>query len=146
MNKFKSTCKEDQGKSIVVSFHHKWMDNICSGKMSAFFRKRAPVNSNPENVYFYVGRPIMHIVASAKIISIEEVTLEESLLLCEAGQIGAQELTEYIGDNSVFAFKLSNIEIFANMIELSRLREVGGYLPPQSFSSYQIGAIQKLVV
>ena len=55
-----------QCTSVIYSFKSRWLEDIQSGRIGVFFRKRGPARK-PQKVFIYAGSPISSIVAVADV-------------------------------------------------------------------------------
>jgi len=122
-----------QSVSVIYSFKSRWLEDIQSGRIGVFFRKRGPAR-NPKKVFIYAGSPISSIVAVADVEGMEDVNLDRSLELADLGKISDEELKSYIGsDGSVKAIFLTNHQMLKRPLGINELRKIFNFHPPQNF-------------
>ncbi len=120
-------------ESVAYSFKAKWLNLIQQNQIKLFFRKNAPAKK-PDRVYFYVGSPHKSIVGLAKITSIDWVSKDEALALCNEGCIDHSELDIYIGHkNKVHVIRIGQIFLFNSFACLDQIQQRVIFHPPQSF-------------
>lgn len=122
-----------QGVSVIYSFKSRWLEDIQSGRIGVFFRKRGPARK-PKKVFIYAGSPISSIVAVADVERMEDVNLDRSLELADLGKISDEELKSYVGpDGCVKVIFLTNHRKLKKPLSISELRRIFNFHPPQNF-------------
>jgi predicted transcriptional regulator len=77
----KSDSRSDASEAIVVSFDSRWFEQLRSGNIRLFLRKRGPRSTSTHWVYVYVAAPVSSIVGRFRIQRHEVVDLESALSL-----------------------------------------------------------------
>lgn len=122
-----------KSNSVIYSFKSRWLEDIQTGRIGVFFRKRGPAKK-PKKVFIYAGAPISSIVAVADVERMEDVNLDRSLELADLGKISDEELKSYVGtDGCVKAIFLTNHQRFKRPLGISKLRRIFNFHPPQNF-------------
>ena len=123
----------NQDVCVIYSFKSRWLDDIRSGRIGVFFRKRGP-SRKPARVFIYAGAPISSIVAVADVDRMEDVDLVRSLELANLGRITDEELRAYIGPNGhAKAIFLKNHRNLHQAVGIKELRNIFNFHPPQNF-------------
>lgn len=125
--------REPESASVIYSFKSRWADDIETGRIGVFFRKRGPA-SKPSRVFIYLGSPISAVVAVADVDRMEDVDLARSVELTKLGRITEDELKRYIGPHGAAkAIFLKNHKRLKRPLPVNELRRIFNFHPPQNF-------------
>ncbi|MFL1462434.1 hypothetical protein ACI6QG_09555 [Roseococcus sp. DSY-14] len=128
--------KERTTEAVVVSFHSSWQEKIKKSAFTTILRKRIPLNSRPQRIYFHVNSPIGAICARAKIEDVKTISKSEALNLELSINLTAEKILQYIGnDNQIGAYFVSHIDYAPREAKSSEINRIFPYYPPQSFVS-----------
>lgn len=118
-------------KSILLSIHPEYVENILEGIKKYEYRKRLASDSI-KYIYIYSTSPVMKIVAKADVLDIlEDSPMDLWERTKENSGISKYKFHQYFeGRDKAYAYKLGDIEIFA---EPKRLQDFGVNAAPQSF-------------
>lgn len=123
----------EQESSVIYSFKGKWLDRLKAGQVQVFFRKRMP-REKPCRVYLYVGSPVSAIIGWADAIELFKADPNHAMQLTSEGAIDPDELGDYLKDaQSVGVIRLGRPHLFQRPLEISRVRRVFNFHPPQNF-------------
>jgi len=134
MNQLRSTTSDDASNGIVVSFDAKWGQILRQKSVTRVFRKRAPRNMTPTQMYVYVGAPVSALIGRYDIAAIDWLPIEDILALASEGAISPDELRRYAGAYDVLAaYTVRPIHECHSPLPLSLLKQRFSFWPPQSF-------------
>ena len=122
-----------QSASVIYSFQFRWLEDVQSGRIGVFFRKKWPT-VKPQKVFIYAGAPASLLVSVAEVERMEDVDLDRAFELADLGRISNEELKSYIGPNRrVKAIFLHNHQLLQKPLGIKELRRIFSFHPPQSF-------------
>jgi predicted transcriptional regulator len=126
---------DDRSNAIILSFGPKWADPIKRGAMTWVIRKRVPLVTKPEFVYFHVNAPVSAIIARGRVSTIERVSANFAAEHHQYLEMTKSDILSYVGsDPTIGLFKFDRIEIAPKAAKMPELAEVLEYFAPQSFS------------
>lgn len=134
MNQLKSTTADDASGAIVVSFDAKWGELFRHKPVTRVFRKRAPRNMTPKQIYVYIGAPMSALIGRCAVTALEWLSTEDALALSSEGLLPIEELRRYARDyDSLAVYTIQPIELCSSPLSFSTLQEKFSFSPPQSF-------------
>jgi predicted transcriptional regulator len=126
---------DDRSDAIILSFGAKWADQIKRGAISWVIRKRVPLVTKPDFVYFHVNSPVSAILARGSVASIESVSAAFAAENHQHIEMTKSDILSYVGNSpTIGLFKFDRIEIAPKAATITDLTEVLEYFAPQSFS------------
>ena len=122
-----------QSAGVIYSFKFRWIEDIQSGRIGVFFRKKWPA-VKPNKVFICAGAPASSIVSVAEVERMKDVDLDRAFELADLGRISNEELKSYIGPNRrVKDIFLYNHQLLQKPLGINELRKIFSFHPPQSF-------------
>lgn len=126
---------DDRSNAVILSFGAKWADPIKRGAITWVIRKRVPLVTKPEFVYFHVNAPVSAIIARGKVGTIERVSATFAAEHHQYLEMTKDDILSYVGNSpTIGLFKFENIEIAHKAATISELTQTLEYFAPQSFS------------
>lgn len=134
MTQLKAADLREASTSIIVSFHHNWLQPLLNNDVSVIFRKRGPRQIKPAWIYVYVGQPESSIIGRLPIKHYSQLNIAEALQLSQEGQISKHDLQDYAGTYKKLAvFRVETLQRSSPHISRKTLVEKFNFFPPQSF-------------
>lgn len=125
----------DRSNAVILSFGAKWADPIKSCATTWVIRKRVPLVTKPEFVYFHVNAPVSAIIARGRVGTIERVSATFAAEHHQYLGMTKSDILSYVGNApTIGLFKFESIEIAPKAATISELTEMLEYFAPQSFS------------
>jgi predicted transcriptional regulator len=132
--KLNSKSSKNSFQAIVVSFHHKWIQDLQQNQISVVFRKRGPRSFQPKWIYVYACAPISAIIGRLEIKKYDWLSVEEALKLTIEGRIEKNELLSYAQDyESLAVFTVGAFKSAKRPLSRIFLNGKYGFHPPQTF-------------
>jgi len=134
MTQLKAADLREASSSIIVSFHHNWLQPLLNNDVSVIFRKRGPRQIKPSWIYVYVGQPEGSIIGRLPIKNYSQLTIVEALQLSQEGHISKHDLQDYAGTyKKLSVFKVDPLQSSSPHVSRKTLVERFNFFPPQSF-------------
>lgn len=126
---------DDRSNAVILSFGAKWADPIKRGATTWVIRKRVPLVTKPEFVYFHVNAPVSAIIARGRVGTIERVPAAFAAEHHEDLDMTKSDVLSYVGNvPTIGLFRFDKIQVAPKAATLAELSEVLEYFAPQSFS------------
>jgi len=123
----------EQDACVIYSFKHRWLEPLKNGKVKLFFRKRVP-SIKPKRIYLYVGTPVSSIIGWANVLELQRVSSEVAFNMAPEGAIDSEDLEGYLnGSQSVGVIHLGKPHFFSKPLNVSAVRRIFNFHPPQNF-------------
>ncbi|WP_419865083.1 ASCH domain-containing protein [Candidatus Poriferisodalis sp.] len=124
------------GHVLVLSLKPRYASAIVSGAKTIELRRTRPRIATPTLALIYSTRPVMSLVGTCRVDSIESQSLRDLWCLASSrAGISRREFHEYFsGLSEGIALHLSDAQRAETPVSLAQLRRlVDGFRPPQSF-------------
>lgn len=126
---------DDRSNAVILSFGEKWADPIKRRATTWVIRKRVPLVTKPEFVYFHVNAPVSAIIARGRVGTIERVSANFAAEHHQCLEMTKSDILAYVGNApTIGLFKFDRIEIAPKPATILELTELLEYFAPQSFS------------
>ncbi|MET1755524.1 hypothetical protein ABVV53_08635 [Novosphingobium sp. RD2P27] len=126
---------DDRSNAVILSFGAKWADPIKRGATTWVIRKRVPLVTKPEFVYFHVNAPVSAIIARGRVGTIERVSANFAAEHHQYLEMTKSDILSYVGDSpTIGLLKFESVEIAPKVATMSELIKMLEYFAPQSFS------------
>lgn len=122
-------------KKLFISIKPRYADLIFNGAKTVELRRRLPKIANGDTVIFYVSAPVMHVIGTATVKSVEadNPSLLWKRVHSQAGVTKEEFDVYFTGADQAIAIHLKNPKTFKNPVTLEALRRDFSLNPPQSF-------------
>ena len=126
---------DDRSNAVILSFGAKWANPIKRGAITWVIRKRVPLVTKPEFVYFHVNAPVSAIIARGKVGTIERVSATFAAEHHQYLEMTKGDILSYVGNcPTIGLLRFESIDIAPKAATITELTQTLEYFAPQSFS------------